>query len=128
MKKSILICSIPLLLLSAFTQDSFDQLAAAIRTGNAHRISEYFGATVDFNLLEKEDVYGKGQAELMLRDFFAKNPPRDFQLVHQGKSPEGTKYGIGNLISTNGKNFRISFYLKTSDGKQIIKEFWVEAD
>lgn len=128
MKKSILAWSIPLLLLTAFSQDSFDQLASAIRTGNAHLIAAYFGATVDLNLLEKEDVYGKGQAELMLRDFFSKNPPRDFQLIHQGKSPEGTKFGIGKLTTVNGKNFRISFYLKALDGRQIIKEFWVEAD
>lgn len=128
MKKSLLLWSVLLLIFSAFTQDAFDQLASAIRTGNAQRISDFFGATVDLNLLEKEDVYGKGQAELMLRDFFVKNPPRDFQLVHQGKSPEGTKYGIGHLTTSNGKNFRVSFYLKSSEGKPIIKEFWVETD
>jgi hypothetical protein len=128
MRKSFLLIAFPILLTFPLVQDAFDQLTSAIRTGNSHQVSEYFGATVDLNLLDKEDVYGKGQAELMLRDFFSKNPPKSFQLVHQGRSPEGTRYGIGTLISTNGKSYRISFYLKNMDGKQIIKEFWVEQD
>ncbi|MFM2208276.1 MAG: hypothetical protein RL213_2251 [Bacteroidota bacterium] len=127
MKKSAFYLAV-VLILSSFVQDPFEALTASIRAGNAHQISEFFGATVDLNLLEKEDVYGKGQAEVMLRDFFTKNPPREFKLLHQGKSPEGTKFGIGSLSSSNGKNFRVSFYLKSVDGKQVIKEFWVEAD
>lgn len=107
--------------------DPYDEIATAMRSGDAKQVSAFFGPTVDLTLLDKEEVYGKGQAELILRDFYAKNPPKSFQLIHKGGSQEGTLYGIGTFLSTNGKSFRVSFYLKNSGGKKLIQELRIEA-
>ncbi len=53
--------------------DIADDVAAAIRTGNAKEISKYFADNVDLKVLEQENIYSKAQAELILKDFFA-NP------------------------------------------------------
>lgn len=123
-----LLLPVILLGLLSFTPDTFDTIVSSIQQANAKQVVTYFGNSVDMTLLENEAPYGRSQAEFLLRDFFTKNPPKSFQIIHRGRSQEGTEFGIGNLISSNGKEFRVSFYLKNQDGKMTIREFRIEAD
>lgn len=106
--------------------DIYDDLAAAIRAGDARQIASHFDNKVDLALSSIEDVYSKAQAELLIKDFFSKNPPKSFNLVHKGSSKEGTLFAVGTLICTNGKTFRVSFVLKTVNGVNILQEFRFE--
>jgi len=100
--------------------DIYSDIADAIRSGDARAVSRYFSSTVDLTILRQEEVYSKAQAEQVLRDFFSKNAPRSFNLIHKGVSKEGAKYAIGNLITTSGDQFRTYFYVKnTTAGEQI---------
>ena len=83
-----------LLLLSVNTAvaangDLYDEIASAIKSGDAHQIASYFDAKVDLAIASQEDVYSKAQAELIVKDFFTKNPTKGFVLVHKGSSKEG---------------------------------------
>jgi len=126
--KRILFFLIASLLFSAFIGDAFDNISSAFRAGDARQLAAYFGPTIDLTLMEREEVYSKGQAEIMLKDFFTKNPPKAFQLVHKGSSQEGTQYGIGQLTSNNGKEFRITFNTRNTNGKIILNELRIELD
>jgi len=106
--------------------DVYDELADAIRGGDAHKIAAYFDSKIELALSNQEDVYSKAQAELLVKDFFAKNPPKSFSLVHKGSSKEGTLFAVGTLASTNGKSFRVSFVLKTISGRNSIQELRFE--
>ncbi len=106
--------------------DIYDELAVAIRAGDAHQLATHFDSKVDLALSTVEDVYSKAQAELLIKDFFSKNPPKSFNLVHKGSSKEGTLFAVGTLNCTNGKTFRVSFVLKTVRGVNILQEFRFE--
>ena len=106
--------------------DIYDDLAAAIRAGDARQIAAHFDNKVDLALSSVEDVYSKAQAELLIKDFFSKNPPKSFNLVHKGSSKEGTLFAVGTLNCTNGKTFRVSFVMKTVKGVNILQEFRFE--
>lgn len=108
--------------------DLYEEIAGAIRSGDASIIANYFGSTVDLTILDQEEVYSKAQAEQVLRNFFQKNPPKSFQILHKGSSREGLQYAIGSLQSSNGKIFRASFYVKSTGGKNTIQELRFEAD
>ncbi len=112
---------------SVFALDIYDDLANAIRGNDAKQLSTFFGPTLDLTILTQEDVYSKAQAELILKDFFSKNICKTFNVLHKGSSPEGTQYAIGTMITTTGKNFRISFYIKQNQGKNILQELRIEA-
>ena len=90
---------IALLLLSfhcfAANADIYDELADAIRAGDAHHIAGFFDAKVNLALSNQEDVYSKAQAELLIKDFFSKNPGKTFNLVHKGSSREGSLFAEG---------------------------------
>ena len=103
-------------------------LANAIRSGDAKQISTFFGASLDLSILNQEDVYSKAQAELILRDFFSRNTPKSFEMLHKGASREGTQYGIGKLTTSAGKFYRVSFFIKNTGGRSLLQELRFEAE
>lgn len=87
----------------------------AIKSGSSKELAKYFGEFVELHFDGDRSSYSKSQAEFVLRDFFKKYPPVDFQYVHQGNSGEGLKYAIGKYIISNG-SYRIwLLFKKTSD-------------
>ena len=114
--------------LQALALDIYEELASAIRSGDSRQVAAYFGTSVDLTIINQEDVYSKAQAELIVKDFFGKNPPKSFTILHKGSSRENTVYAIGNMISTNGKTFRVSFFLKLASGHYTIQELRFETE
>ncbi|MBK9320723.1 MAG: DUF4783 domain-containing protein [Bacteroidetes bacterium] len=55
--------------------DLLDDIANALRSGDAKSVSKYFGSSVDLTIITQEEVYSKVQAEQVLRDFFLKPAP-----------------------------------------------------
>jgi hypothetical protein len=101
--------------------DPYEDIANAIRSGDAKSVSRYFSSSVDLTLIGQEDVYSKAQAEQILKDFFNKNTPRSFSIIHRGESKDGAKYAIGNLSTSNG-NYRVYYYFKVAGGSVNIQE------
>ena len=107
--------------LTSFGQlNSIDEVVGAIRTGNASELSKYFDDNVEVTLPVKSDSYSKAQAQMILKDFFANNDVRGFELKHKGNSPGG-HYCIGTL-QTKGGNFRAHIFMKSKGDKELIKE------
>lgn len=109
-----------------FALDIYDDIANSIRSGDARQLAVFFGNTIDLQIIDQENVYSKAQAELILKDFFIKNQPKSFTILHKGSSPEGTQYVIGNLTTTKGKSFRTSFHLKNINGRSVLQELRIE--
>ncbi|MFN6092799.1 MAG: DUF4783 domain-containing protein [Bacteroidota bacterium] len=101
--------------------DPYEDIANAIRSGDARSVSRYFSNSVDLTLIGQEDVYSKAQAEQILKDFFNKNTPRSFSIIHRGESKDGAKYAIGNLTTSSG-NYRVYYYFKVAGGSVNIQE------
>lgn len=128
MKRIVRLLMVMLISTSAYAIDVYEEIANAIRSNDAKQLSQYFGPTLDLTILNQEDVYSKAQAELILKDFFAKNSCKSFTILHKGASKEGTQYAIGNLQTGNAKSFRVSFYLKNNGGKILLQELRIEND
>jgi hypothetical protein len=123
----------PLLLLLAFglvfssktSAQSFDSIASAIRSGNASSLAANFSGTVEITIKDAEASYSKAQAEMVLKNFFGTHQPKSFSIVHQGTSPEGSKYFIGNLTTSSG-NYRTYVYAKIQGNALVIQEIRFE--
>lgn len=107
--------------------DISDDVAAAIKTGNAGNVAKFFSSNVDMKILDKEDVYSKAQAELILKDFFSKNPIKSFSILHKGTSKNGDQFAIGTYETTSGKKFRSYFLFKKEGATLTIQQFRFEA-
>ncbi len=108
--------------------DIFDDIGSAIRSGDARLIARYFNNNVDLTIFNQEEVYSKAQAEMVLKDFFSKNSPKSFTIIHRGVSKEGARYAIGTLTTAQGQNIRTYFFFKESGGSAYIQELRFERE
>lgn len=86
--------------------DVINNVRAALKTGSSKELTRYFHNNVEMIIDGQPSDYSKTQAEFVLKDFFKKYPPVDFQYIHQGASKEGIKYAIGKYTFENG-SFRV---------------------
>jgi hypothetical protein len=93
----------------------FESISAAFQNADSHNIVIFFDNNTEIDILGKEGIYNKEQAEQVLKVFFNKNAPKSFIVLFEGGS-EYAKYAVAKLI-TNEKTYRINFLIKS---KQII--------
>ncbi|MBI5218452.1 MAG: DUF4783 domain-containing protein [Bacteroidia bacterium] len=103
-----------------------EEIVTAIKTGNAKELAKFFNQNIELVIQNQEDVYSKAQAELIIKDFFSKNTPSDFTILHQG-GKEGARYAIGSVKTANG-NFRIYFLLKMKNYQPLIHQLKIEKE
>ena len=107
-------------------QDIPEAISSAFKTGNSKELVKHFNTNIELVILENEDVYSKTQAEMILRDFFDKQPPKKFAILHQG-GKNGSKYAIGDLTTSKG-NFRVYFLLKKREDRYLIHQLRIEKE
>jgi hypothetical protein len=110
--------------------DLSEEIAGAIRTGNAATISKYFSSSVDLKILEQENIYSKAQAELIIKEFFVKHVPKAFNIAHKSALKNDSQFAIGTLETGTGK-FRVNFVMKSasaSAGGTTITQFRIEPE
>lgn len=104
-----------------------NNLIAAFKSGNSNVVAKYFSNSVDFSLPNKEGLYSKAQAELVLKNFFSKNKPIDFKVAHNGSSKENSEYTIASLI-TEEATFRVYILYNQKANNTEIVELRIELD
>ena len=125
---SLLVLIIALLTITVSARtDIFDDIALAIKSGNCKEVARYFSTRVELKIDNVENIYSKAQAEMILKDFFDKNPPVNFSIKHKGASQKGLPYVIGYLQTTTGK-YRTYFLFKEVSGKLYIQELQFEKE
>jgi hypothetical protein len=103
------------------------EIVAAIRSGDASKLSEYFDDALDITLPSLEGTYSKSQSGLLIKDFFSKNPPSSFVVDHEGSSDNGSLYIIGNYKS-NASSFRTYILVKKLSGTYAIQQIQFDTD
>ncbi len=121
MKRTYFLQAIFLMLLVtvlvSFTQK--DDIVAALKTGNVEKMAKYFDGMIDVSLPGKSNSFSKGQAELVIKDFFSLNKVKSFELQHSGSNPS-SNFIIGTLV-TSGGTYRTTVYMRTKGDKNLIQ-------
>jgi hypothetical protein len=114
-------CAALLFTFSAFkTNTGLDNVISALRSGNATEFARYVDDNIEISLPSKTDSYSKSQAIIILQDFFNNNGVRGFEVKHKGDNG-GSQFAIGTLTTKAG-NYRTTVFMKTKNGKQLVKE------
>jgi len=98
----------------------------ALKTGNTAQLSSFFNTSIELAIAGQEDIYSSQQAELIVKNFFAKHVPSNFVVLHKG-GKEGSQYAIGNLTTSTG-NYRVTLLVKLRDNKPYIHQLRFEED
>ena len=113
---------LPTLAFAPADEMSMDRIIKAISSGDASTLSSFFDETVELSILGEEDVYDRGEAAAVVKEFFAGHAPSAYSQVHEGTSKgNDSRYSIGNLTA-GGKTFRVYVYTKSAGGKVLIQE------
>ncbi len=111
--------------LSSYSQTN-KEIILALKTGNSTELSKYFISNVELIIGEKEGVYSKSQALVILKDFYKTNKPKNFSVLHEG-GKDGAKYVIGNL-KTDKMLYRVYFLIKKQGAKSYIHTLRIEEE
>lgn len=109
--------------------DVSDDIAGSMRKGSAKEVAAFFIDNIDMKILDKEDVYSKAQAELILKNFFEKHPVKSFTIAHKSgaNAKHASMFTIGILDTEKGK-FRTYFLMKKTGDKTQIQQFRIEQE
>ena len=105
-------------------QSGIDDVISAVKAGNASLVAQYFDNTVEIALPAKTNSYSKSQGEMVLKDFFASNPVKSFQVMHKGDKA-GSQFCIGTLTTKTGA-YRTTIFMKQKADKQVLQEIRFE--
>jgi len=96
-----------------------NDLRASLKAGSSKELVKNFNTTVELNFEGQKSNYSRSQAELVLKEFFKKYPPTDFQYIHQGASKQGLTYVIGKYSFDNG-SFRVLILIKKFEENYLV--------
>lgn len=83
-------------------RDSIDPIVSAIGSGSSSELARFFDSSISMSVNGNQGEYSKNQAELVLRDFFKKNPSLGFSLIFQNENPGSLSTYIGEYSSNQG--------------------------
>ena len=95
------------------------EIGTALKTGSSKELIKYCNNTVEIKIDGESSNYSQAQAEVVLKNFFAKNPAKNFSYIHQGSSPEGLKYNIGRYSHNQG-TYRVVMFIKKIGDNYLI--------
>ena len=101
-----------------------DDVIGAMKTGNSAAVAKFFDNSVEISMPDKSNSYSRSQAELVLKDFFASNPVKSFEIIHKGENA-GSQYCIGTLQTKSGA-YRTTIFMKQKDKTQVLQELRFE--
>lgn len=99
-------------------QESHEQImnriVRCLESSDSRAISLLFNSTVDIGFPDKDNTYSASQAEMVMREFFKKDPPRSCNIDQQGQQGEGTRYAIGTYLTENNK-YQVFILIRQQD-------------
>ncbi|MBL7719181.1 MAG: DUF4783 domain-containing protein [Flavipsychrobacter sp.] len=113
--------SFAFLFTAAQAQTALEDVSNGVRTGNVMAIAPYFDNIVPITINNAQSTYSRQQAEMILKDFFTRNVPKEFLVANSGTS-NNAKYIIGELITTTGVKYSVYILLKEREHVFYLQE------
>lgn len=121
--------SLSLLFLLPITEnrvDVFDQVIAALQSGDMAKLEKHFAPNLELQLPDGRVLYkNHDEVKKELNAFLKENPAQKVQIKHRG--PEGKQgFVIANYLSKTGVSYRLTIYMEGDGAKMRIKELKFE--
>jgi hypothetical protein len=101
--------------------DTIADIQRALSASSSKELIKYCVDRVEIDINGSKAIYSRAQAEIIFREFFDENIALNFNYVHQGASPEGLKYTIGNYAVDEG-SYRVFMLLKQETDQYLIDQ------
>ena len=112
--------------LFVFGQPSVEDVKKALGEGAVSNVVKYFDKVVDITINSEQSTYSKSQAEMVLKKFFEKNPPKTFFLKHKGSAPSDNSLFVIGELHTAQTLYRTYLFFKVKDKVYYLQEIRLE--
>lgn len=102
---------------------SIDSVISAIDTNSSSELARFFESSISLNVNGQQGSYSKNQAEIVIRDFFKKNPSKGFSIVYSSETNPSLSSFIGDYLSGQG-TFKV--FIKVSQQDSNLKIYSLE--
>ncbi len=103
----------------AAQSDVMGGIQSALKSGSSKDLARYFNSRVEVSIDGDNASYSQSQAEMVLRNFFSKNPSAGFSFDHEGGSENGQRYAIGKYNHKGGRYSVVVKIKKYGDAYRI---------
>lgn len=108
-----------LTLAHAQNKSLYADVRAALKASSSKELSQHFHNNIQLNINGESEYYSNVHAQIYLREFFKKHESISFEYTHQGGSPEGLTFAIGNYVHSEG-TYVVLIRAKKIDGEEKI--------
>ena len=125
MKNFILLVTCTFFLLTGYAQSNRSQMedvVNAIKNNRIEDMSKYFDNIVPVTINNTQTIYSRNQAEVVLKDFFDKNLPKDFLIMDNGSPNTTSKFIIGTLLTPAGAKYNVYILMKQKDSNYYLQD------
>lgn len=105
-----------------------EDVVNAIKNNRIEDLSKYFDNIVPITINNSQTIYSRNQAEVVLKDFFEKNIPKDFLILDNGSPNNSSKFIIGNLLTPSGVKYNVYILMKLKDSNYLLQEIRLNKD
>lgn len=110
----------------SYLPDIFKEIENAISLGNAKMIESYLNQSIELETPSSKGIYSKSQAQIIIDKFFQKYPPVSFTIHQKGNSYGGSRFAVGNYMSSRERTFRVTIIIKKIGQDYLIQEIKFE--
>ena len=114
-KKLLLLVSCTLVFFTVHAQSGrspIEDMLNAIKTNRVADMEKYFDNFVPITINNSQTLYSHNQALVVLRDFFDKNNPRDFEVMDNGAPDNTSKFVIGAFTTQAGTKYNVYILMR----------------
>ena len=125
MKKLLLLVSYTLFFFTAVAQTNhppMEDVVNAIKNNRIEDLSKYFDNIVPVTINNNQTIYSRNQAEIVLKDFFDRNIPKDFLIMDNGSPNASSKFIIGSILTPSGTKYNVYILMKLKDTNFYLQE------
>lgn len=110
------------------TKSPLEDIVYLLRNNKIEDMTRLFDNFVPVSINNNASNYSRNQAGLVVKDFFDKNPIRDFNVMDSGTPGPNSKSMIATFRSNSGK-YTLYLSIKQKDGNNyVIKEIKISKE
>ena len=124
-KKFVLLVNFTLFVFTVHAQQNnanpLEDMVNALRNDRVADMVKYFDNFVPVTINNKQSIYSHNQAEIVLKEFFEKNNPKNFTVMENGSPDNSSKFMIGYFTTPAGVKYNV-YILMRLKGNFILQE------
>jgi hypothetical protein len=104
------------------SRSPIEDMVNAVENAHVTDMVKYFDSYVNITINNLPAIYSRNQAEIVMRDFFEKNPPKTFDVTDNGSPDNNSKFIIAILTTSTGIKYNTYILMKMKDGAFMLQQ------